>query len=53
LSLDQVKKWLSETDWNYNNALDLSDFERVVQYLKEMNMIKETEALNWENKLFK
>lgn len=53
LALDQVKKWLSETDWNYNNALDLSDFDRVVQYLKEMKMIEEEEALNWENKLFK
>ena len=53
LALDQVKKWLSETDWNYNNALDLSDFERVVHYLKEMKMIQEEEALDWENKLFK
>lgn len=53
LALDQVKKWLSETDWNYNNALDLSDFDRVVQCLREMKMIEEEEALNWENKLFK
>ena len=52
LAVDQVKKWLSETDWNYNNALDLSDFERVVHYLKEMKMIQEEEALDWENKLF-
>ena len=52
LALDQVKKWLSETDWNYNNALDLSDFERVVHYLKEMKIIQEEEALDWQNKLF-
>ena len=52
LALDQVKIWLSETDWNYNNALDLSDFERVVHYLKEMKIIQEEEALDWQNKLF-
>lgn len=52
LAIDQAEQWLSETAWSKNNQIDFNDFELVVQYLKQMNMVSEQEADNWEQKLF-
>ena len=52
LSVSQVSMWLSDTEWSTDGQIKLSDFELVVQYLKQMKLISEEEASNWEQKLF-
>lgn len=52
LRSDQVEKWLTETDWNYNGIEYPLAFEKTVQYLLKLNLIQETEAENWRQKLF-
>ena len=52
LQEDQVKQWLSETDWNYDSAKFPEAFEKTVHYLKKLNLITAEEAENWEEKLF-
>ncbi len=52
LRSDQVQKWLTETDWNYNGIEYPLAFEKTVQYLLKLNLIQETEAENWRQKLF-
>lgn len=52
LPLSQVEEWLSQTDWNYGENLDTSKFSLVVDNLKELGLISETESELWEQKLF-
>ena len=52
LRLSQVKNWLTETNWNYTNTINLSDFELVVVYLRELQLISAKESDNWKQKLF-
>ena len=52
LRLSQVKNWLIETNWNYTNSINLSDFEQVVAYLRELQLISAKESENWKQKLF-
>lgn len=52
LRLDQVKLWLSETDWNYQGAEYPLAFEKTTHYLKKLNLVSEAEAEHWEEKLF-
>jgi sulfonate transport system substrate-binding protein len=52
LRLDQVKYWLSETDWNYKGIEYPLAFEKTTHYLKKLNLLTEEEAENWRNKLF-
>lgn len=52
LRLPQVKNWLVETDWNYNNHSFESAYEIVIKYLLDLNLINESEAENWQGKLF-
>jgi len=52
LKLDQVKQWLSETDWNYKGTEYPLAFEKTTHYLRKLNLISEEEAEDWKNKLF-
>lgn len=52
LRLSQVENWLTETNWNYTNTINLSDFEQVVAYLRELQLISAKESDNWKQKLF-
>ena len=52
LRSDQVEKWLSETDWNYNGIEYPLAFEKTVQYLLKLNLIEASEAEEWRQKLF-
>ncbi|MDR0801662.1 substrate-binding domain-containing protein [Fluviicola sp.] len=52
LRLDQVKRWLSETDWNYKGIEYPLAFEKTTHYLKKLNLLSEEEAENWRSKLF-
>ncbi|HNS42500.1 MAG TPA: substrate-binding domain-containing protein [Taishania sp.] len=52
LRSNQVQNWLSETDWNYNLIKYPLAFEKTVRYLVKLNLITETEAENWREKLF-
>lgn len=47
-----VKKWLDETDWNYDAIEYPLAFDQVIRYLKKLNLIQEEEAENWQKKLF-
>jgi len=52
LRLSQVENWLKETNWNYTNTINLLDFEQVVTYLRELQLISAKESENWKQKLF-
>ncbi len=52
LRLDQVKAWLSETEWNYNAIEYPLAFEKVTYYLTKLGLLSETEAKDWRQKLF-
>lgn len=52
LRLDQVQKWLQETDWNYQGIAYPLAFETTTNYLKKLKLISPEEAANWRDKLF-
>lgn len=52
LPLEQVKMWLSETDWNYKGEEYLPAFEKTTDYLKKLNLVSKGEAEGWKSKLF-
>lgn len=52
LRSDQVKKWLNETDWNYDAIEYPLAFEKAISYLLKLNLISEDEMKNWREKLF-
>lgn len=49
---EQVAMWLSETDWNYDGAEFLNEFEKTINYLKQLGLLTEENASNWQEKLF-
>ncbi len=52
LRLGQVQNWLIETDWNYDSAPLLNEFEKTVNYLEKLNLITKEQSVNWQQKLF-
>lgn len=48
----QVANWLLETDWNYKGIAYPLAFEKAVSYLLKLELISESEAENWRQKLF-
>ncbi len=48
----QVNNWLNETDWNYKGIEYPLAFEKVISYLKKLNLLKPIDAENWRKKLF-
>lgn len=52
LKLDDVTKWLSETEWNYDGAKFDADFDNVIEYLLKLKLITAQEAEDYMRKLF-
>ena len=52
LRMDQVEKWLSETEWNYKGIEYPLAFEKTTHYLKKLGLLSEEEATGWREKLF-
>lgn len=52
LRLSQVRNWLIETNWNYQNELGIESFQLVIDYLLKLKLINQVESENWEQKLF-
>lgn len=52
LRLGQVENWLIETDWNYNGHSYPEAFEKTIQYLLKLDLLKPEQAENWQEKLF-
>ena len=52
LRLSQVQNWLIETNWNFQNKCEKAPFQLVIDYLLKLNLIEESEADFWEEKLF-
>jgi hypothetical protein len=52
LPQEEVQKWLDQTEWNYGKALDTQDFSKVVTELVDLALLTESQAANWEEKLF-
>lgn len=48
----QVENWLNETEWNYEGIEYPLAFERTVSYLLKLGLVKQTEAEDWQSKLF-
>jgi ABC-type nitrate/sulfonate/bicarbonate transport system substrate-binding protein len=52
LETEDVKLWLSETNWNYNMNFSEDSFDNTIATLSQLNLI-EPKALNdWKNVLF-
>lgn len=52
LRSDQVEKWLSETDWNYEGKAFPLAFEKTIEYLVKLDLLKPEQTENWQQKLF-
>jgi len=52
LRAGQVQNWLIETDWNYDAIEYPLAFDKTVKYLLKLDLLEETEAENWQEKLF-
>jgi len=52
LRRSHVINWLNETDWNYKGIEYPLAFDKTVNYLKKLNLIKEEEAEDFRKKLF-
>lgn len=52
LNIEQVNRWLKETDWNYSNDPMLHSFENVVEYLQKLGLVSESDTYKWKEKLF-
>lgn len=48
----QVNNWLNETDWNYKGIEYPLAFEQVISYLTKLDLLDESEAVDWRKKLF-
>lgn len=48
----QVENWLIETDWNYDGKAFPSAFEKTIQYLVKLDLLKPEQTENWQQKLF-
>ncbi len=52
LKIEDVSKWLSETEWNYDGAKFDKDFDYVIEYLLKLKLITPEEAKDYMRKLF-
>jgi ABC-type nitrate/sulfonate/bicarbonate transport system substrate-binding protein len=52
LKKEDVREWLSETNWNYEAKEYPEAFETAVNYLLKLNLITQEEAEDFEQKLF-
>jgi hypothetical protein len=53
IDLYQVKQWLSKTEWGNVAKQSLKDHhENVVSYLLDLELINQSEAKDWKEKLF-
>ena len=52
LQREQVKNWLNETDWNYDGTAYPLAFEKTVNYLQKLTLLKPEEAKGWQKKIF-
>lgn len=52
LRMDQVTKWLSETDWNYKGIEYPLAFEKAVHYLNNLGLLEVGESEDWRERLF-
>lgn len=50
--LEDIKKWLNQTDWNYDGASFDNEFENVIDYLLKLKLVTPEEADNYMEKLF-
>ncbi|MEJ6798076.1 MAG: ABC transporter substrate-binding protein [Crocinitomicaceae bacterium] len=53
LRSSHVQNWLNETVWNYEGIEYPLAFNKVVNYLKMLNLISDEEGEDWREKLFK
>lgn len=52
LRYKQAENWLIETDWNYDGIEFPLAFNKVINYLTELDLLKEEDADMWQKKLF-
>lgn len=52
LKKEDVKSWLSETDWNYDMILNKTPFEEIIDILENLKLVEEDELENWDSRLF-
>lgn len=52
LDLYQVKKWLSQTEWNSEDKNLTIKHKDVVSYLLNLGLLSDIEAQDWDKKLF-
>ena len=52
LEPEDVKSWLSETDWNYNMDFSRDSFANTIAILDQLNLIDSQAAKDWRNVLF-
>lgn len=48
----QVENWLTETDWNYSGIEYPLAFEKAISYLIKLDLLTESDAKDWREKLF-
>jgi len=52
LEPEDVKLWLSETDWNYNMDFSIDSFANTISILNQLNIIDSKSEEDWKNVLF-
>ena len=52
LRMGQVENWLNETEWNCDGIKYPLAFDKTINYLIKLNLLKESETKNWREKLF-
>jgi len=52
LEPEDVKSWLSETDWNYNMDFSKDSFANTISILNQLNLIDSQAAKDWRHVLF-
>lgn len=52
LSLDQVRNWLRETEWNSTSTNINNTFDEVIASLLKFGIVTSEETENWKSKLF-
>ena len=51
LDINDVRQWLSETNWATSQLEGIVELENVVDYLEKINLISSDERSDWERKL--
>jgi ABC-type nitrate/sulfonate/bicarbonate transport system substrate-binding protein len=51
LNHEDVRNWLSETEWNYTGKSFDEDIENTVEYLKRLGLLNTDQIKNWKDKL--